>query len=153
VRVEEPNRQSKVAVNLPVAAVEAALAMAPETILADGRLKLGHRHSDVSVADLRKMWHELQNAGDMEFATVEEEDQTVRVARAGALVLVHVDKLDGAESVRVEVPVEVVDALFAAPGDTLDLRGAFAQLQKRRGDIVRVKDKGSNVRVWIDETR
>jgi hypothetical protein len=46
-----------------------------------------------------------------------------------------------------------VDALFSAPGDTLDLKGAFLQLQKRRGDIVRVKDSNSSVRVWIDETR
>ena len=153
VRVDEAGRQSKVAVNLPVAAVEAALQFAPETIVSDGHIHLGHRQHKLKVADMRKMWSELKNAGDTEFATVEDEKETVRVARAGDLMLVHVDKADASESVRVEVPIEVVDALFSAPGDRLDLKAAFAQLQKRRGDIVRVKDKDSTVRVWIDEAK
>ena len=105
----------------------------------------------MSVPDLRKAWNELKNTGDAEFVTVEEEDQKVRIARAGNLVLIHVDKPGGRESVRVEVPVEVVDALFSGQGEELNLRAAFGELQKRRGDIVRVKDDDSTVRIWIDE--
>ncbi|HUG52099.1 MAG TPA: hypothetical protein VMR21_00795 [Vicinamibacteria bacterium] len=153
VRVEEAGRKSKVAVNLPVSAVEAALQAAPETVMSGGRIKLGHRHNHMSVADLRSMWKELKAAGDNEFVTVEEEDQTVRVARKGDLVLVHVDRPSGRESVRVEVPIDVVDALFSGQGEELDLRAAFALLQNRRGDIVRVQDKDSTVRIWIDEAR
>ena len=122
-----------------------------ETVVADGRIKLGREGRNVSVADLRKMWSELRATGDMEFATVQDEDQTVRIARKGDLVLVHVDKPSGQAAVRVEIPVDVVDALLSAPGDQLDLRAAFAQLQKRRGDIVRVHDEHSTVRIWIDE--
>jgi hypothetical protein len=33
----------------------------------------------------------------------------------------------------------------------LNVRGALALLQTRRGDIVRVNDKDNSVRVWIDE--
>jgi hypothetical protein len=152
VRVEEGARQSKVSVNLPVSVVDAALQAAPEEILSHGRIHLGRmgRH-DLTVSDLRKAWNEMKATGDAEFATVEEEDQKVRIARAGNLMLIHVDKTDGQESVRVEVPIEVVDALFSGQGEELNLRAGFAELKKRRGDIVRVKDNHSTVRIWIDE--
>lgn len=152
VRVEEPSRQSKVSVNLPISVVDAALQAAPEKIMSNGHIHLGRvgRH-DLSVSDLRKAWNEMKATGDAEFATVEEDDQTVRVARAGNLMLIHVDKPSGKESVRVEVPIEVVDALFSGQGEELNFRAGFAELQKRRGDIVRVKDDHSTVRIWIDE--
>jgi len=152
VRVEEANRQSKVSVNLPVSVVEAALQAAPEDILSHGHIHLGKMGKrDLSVSDLRKAWNEMKATGDAEFATVEDEDETVRVARAGNVMLVHVDKPSGKESVRVEIPIEVVDALFSGQGEELNLRAGFAELQKRRGDIVRVKDNDSTVRIWIDE--
>ena len=152
VRVEDPSRQSKVSVNLPITVVDAALQAAPETIMSDGHIHLGRmgKH-DLSVSDLRKAWNEMKATGDAEFAKVEDEDQTVRVARAGNLMLIHVDKPNGKESVRVEVPIEVVDALFSGQGEELNIRAGFAELQKRRGDIVRVKDNDSTVRIWIDE--
>jgi hypothetical protein len=152
VRVEEANRQSKVSVNLPVSVVDAALQAAPEEIMSNGHIHLGKMGKrDLSVSDLRKAWNEMKATGDAEFATVEDEDQTVRIARAGNLMLVHVDKPNGKESVRVELPIEVVDALFSGQGEELNLRAGFAELKKRRGDIVRVKDDNSTVRIWIDE--
>ena len=60
-------------------------------------------------------------------------------------------KPSGREEVHVELPSAVVDALFEGDGDNLNIRGALAQLQLRRGDIVRVNDKDNTVRVWIDE--
>jgi hypothetical protein len=154
VRVDEPSKQGKVSVNLPLSVVSVALEAAPETVLRNGHFRMGegpHGDRDLSVADLRRAWAELKKTGDTEFATVEDDGEKVRIARAGDLVLVHVDKMDRSESVRVEVPVSVVDALFSAPGDELNIRAALGELQKRRGDIVRVKDEGSTVRIWIDE--
>jgi len=66
-------------------------------------------------------------------------------------VLVHIEEPAGREVVRVEVPVEVVDALFSGEGNELNVREAFLRLQSRRGDIVRVNDERSTVRIWIDE--
>ena len=151
VRVEERANQSKVAVNLPVSVVEAALQAAPEKVMAQGRIHLGHGGNDLSVADLRRAWNELKTTGDAEFVSVEDGDQTVRVARSGNLVLVHVEKPGGREAVRVEVPVEVVDALLSGQSEELNVRAAFAKLQNRRGDIVRVHDENATVRIWIDE--
>jgi sRNA-binding protein len=129
----------------------------------------------MKLADFRRMWKQLAAVGDAEFVTVESEDENVRVQRKGDLVLVYVDhkagakkaqaesekpkaeaekpapKPHGAEEVRVEVPVSLVDALLSGEGDEVNLQAAVAELQKRRGDIVRVHDADSNVRIWIDE--
>jgi hypothetical protein len=49
------------------------------------------------------------------------------------------------------VPVSLVDAFLSGEGEEGNMEAAVAELQKRRGDIVRVKDDDSSVRIWIDE--
>jgi hypothetical protein len=155
VRVDEVGaHQSKVAVNLPLSLVQIALEAAPEHVVNHGCIHIGrHSDHDLKVADLRRMWTELKKSGDAELVNVEEEDQKVRVARQGDLVLVHVEEPTGKEKVRVEVPTDVVDALLSGEGDELNVKAALTQLQKRRGDIVRVHDHEQSVRVWIDEAK
>jgi hypothetical protein len=151
VQVDEGTK-SKVNVNLPLSLVQIALASAPETVFKDGHFKL-HAGSDhrLSLADMRKLWQELKDAGDTDFVTVEEEDETVSVSRKGDLVLIRTQKTGGKESVRVDVPVSLVDVVLAGEGDQVDVQKAFAELSKRRGDVVNVTDANSTVRVWIDE--
>jgi hypothetical protein len=150
IRVEEVDRQSRVHVNLPLTVVEAALKAAPETLSSHGKLHLGKGVRSLSLADMRKVWTELKASGDVDLVTVEDKDETVKVARKGDLVLVKVDRL-GKEEVNVEIPVSLVDALFSTEGEELNVKAALLELQKRRGDIVRVSDANSKVRVWIDE--
>lgn len=170
VRVEEAAKASKVHVNLPMTVVEAVLKASPQIIEEHGKVKLGDHHG-MTLADMRRAWKELAAAGDAELVTVESEDENVRVARKGDLVQVFVDrkpragkaeaepgktgkassKSEGPGEVRVEVPVSLVDALLSGEGDTVNIQAAVDQLKKRRGDIVRVKDEDSNVRIWIDE--
>ncbi len=47
--------------------------------------------------------------------------------------------------------MSLVDAFLSGEGEEGNIQAAVAELQKRRGDIVRVRDDDSNVRVWIDE--
>jgi len=160
VRVEEAKEATKVAVNLPMAVVEAVLKASPEMIEKHGKIHLGEEHG-LKMADIRKAWKALAQAGDAELVTVESEDENVRVMRKGDLVQVFVDNkpkvgkdgkpVKGGEEVRVEVPVSLVDAFLSGEGEEGNFEAAIAELQKRRGDIVRVKDDDSNVRVWIDE--
>jgi hypothetical protein len=150
IRVEETAHPSKVNVNLPLTVVEAALKAAPDTVVADGRLQLGHHCHGLKVANLRQMWLELKKAGDTEFVSVEEKDETVKVARRGEIVEVRVLR-NGSEEVHVEVPVSLVDAFFSGNGEEVDVKAAVRELAKRRGDIVRVKDDDSTVHIWIDE--
>jgi hypothetical protein len=150
VRVEEA-RGSKVNVNLPLSVVEVALKAAPQTVVGDDHLHLGLKGRDLKISDIRRIWQELKKTPDVDFVTAEERDEKVTVAKKGDLVFVKVEKTGGREEVHIEVPTAVVDALFEGDGDNLNVRGALALLQSRRGDIVRVNDKDNTVRVWIDE--
>jgi hypothetical protein len=160
VRVEEARDATKVAVNLPLSVVEAVLKASPEMIEKHGRIHFGHDHG-MKLADLRRIWKELAAVGDAELVSVESDDENVKVQRKGDLLLVFVDqkakpgkegkKEKGAEQVRVEVPVSLVDALLSGEGEEANIEAAVSELKKRRGDIVRVQDDESHVRVWIDE--
>jgi len=152
VRVEEPKQRSRVHVNLPLPAVEAALKAAPETIASDGRIHLGGHGRHLDIDDFRQIWSELRNAGDTEIVSVEDGDDRVSVSRKGDLVLVRVQEDSGRETVHVDVPVALVDALFSGPATELNIRAALAELRKLRGDVVRVNDRDSTVRIWIDES-
>ncbi len=168
IRVEEAHKASKVSVNLPMTVVEAALKAAPEMIQEHGKLNLGGHHG-MKLEDFRRMWKQLAAVGDAEFVTVESEDENVRVQRKGDIVQIFVDQKAGkpkAEAekaeeptkaarhsgeVRVEVPVSLVDALLSGEGEEVNIQAAVAELQKRRGDIVRVNETDNQVRIWIDE--
>ena len=161
VRVEEARQASKVAVNLPLSVVEAVLKASPEMMAHHGRIRLGHDHHGMKLEDLRRAWKELAAVGDAELVSVESEDENVKVQRKGDLVQVFVDQKakagkdgkqeKGAEQVQVEIPVSLVDALLSGEGDEANIEAAINELRKRRGDIVRVRDDDSHVRVWIDE--
>jgi hypothetical protein len=149
VRVEEPEKQSKVAVNLPLSVVEVALEAAPEMVESHGKIKFGEEHG-MKLEDVRKVWAELAAVGDAELVSVESEGETVKVWRKADQVHVRVEKA-GKEEVRVEVPVSLVDALLSGEGDTINIKAAVAELQKKRGDIVTVSEPDTTVRIWIDE--
>lgn len=168
--VESGEEAARVEVHLPLSLMTLGLDMVPDSVLVEGRLRL--RNSDVSVSDLRRIWNELRAAGDADFVTVEKAGETVRVSRSGDRLLVSVEKKAvareqdlaprgpaapgdrenaDAEGVRIEVPVAIVDALLAGQGNQLDVGGALAQLGAFRGEVLRVRDGGSDVRIWIDE--
>ena len=144
----ESQEGENASINLPVATLEAVLSMVPETIVTDGQVRVGEEH-DVSVSVLREMWQQLRSAGDTEFITLEEAGQTVRVARVGDQIEVRVDGSDG--TVRVDLPVAIVDALFSGEGDNLNIAAAIGELKNLRGDIIHVREEGRQIRVWIDE--
>jgi hypothetical protein len=149
VRVEEPAQESRVAVNLPLSVVQVALEAAPEIIEKHGKIHLGEEHG-IKLEDMRKIWAELAAAGDAELVSVEQKDETIKVWRQADQVHVRVEE-QGKEEVRIEVPVSLVDALLSGEGDTVNIKAAVAELQKKRGDIVNVSEPDTTVRIWIDE--
>jgi hypothetical protein len=140
-------------VNVPLSVAEPLLALAPRRILSDGQLNLAERNLPVNVSAMRDAWRALMAVGNTEFITVEEDDETVRVARNGEQIEVRVEDrgAGGAETVEVQLPIAVVDALLSGDGDTLNVRAAIERLSELRGDIVRVTEDRRQIRVWIDE--
>ena len=60
------------------------------------------------------------------------------------------DRDTGAEKVRLEIPVGVVDVLFS-DDEGLNLKGALAELNRvNKGQILSVHDGDSDVKIWID---
>ena len=159
VRVDETRggksgKGSKVRVNVPLAVVEAALEAAPQKFVEKGRIKIdmGKDDHDLSLEEMRRIWKELKDAGDTELVSVEEEDDHVTVARKGDVVQVRVTNTkDDQEQVHVDVPVNLVDAVLSGDSESVDVKAVIRELRSRRGDIVRVTDKDSAVRIWIDE--
>ena len=142
-----------VSVNVPLSAAEPMLALVPHRILSDGRLSLAGRDMPIDIGAMRDLWRALTEVGDTEFVTVEGGDETVRVARAGDQIVVRVEERDDgeAETVDVQLPIVVVDALLSGDGETLDVRAAVESLGALRGDIVRVNEGERQIRIWIDE--
>ena len=152
VRVEEAKDDSKVSVNLPLSLAQIALNSVPETSMVDGKFHIMCKDKGMSVAQMRQAWAELSAAGDADFVTVKEENETVRIARQGDKVRIMVAEPSGkTETVNVDVPVAALDALFKGEGESLNVKGALEEIQKIRGDVVRVDDGKSKVRIWIDE--
>ena len=149
----EDDGAENVAVNLPLSAAEPLLALVPHRILSDGQLSLAGREVPVNVGAMRDLWRVLMEVGDTEFVTVDGADETVRIAREGDQIAVQVEDRDeeGAETVDIQLPIVVVDALLAGDGDTLNVRAAVERLGELRGDIVRVSEDARQVRIWIDE--
>ena len=151
---ERGDDSASVNVNLPLSAVEAVVALLPDRVMSRGRMRL-HRDHELSVSDLRTLWDAVRDAGDSEFVSIDRDDTQIRVARSGDVIQIRIDGLDDGDdddkSVRVEIPVDVVDALLSGDDDTLNLVGALERLKERRGDLVRITDGDDRVHVWIDE--
>jgi hypothetical protein len=141
---------AKVRVNLPVSLAEVAAETAGKEAPEAGRIDWDS-HGDVSLEDIRRVWRELRDAGDTDLVEVREDGEHVRVVRRGDRVLVHVTE-DDAETVRVEMPVDLVDAVLGTEGESLDLPAAMRKLVRSgHGELVRVHDNDTRVRIWIDD--
>jgi hypothetical protein len=136
-------------VNVPLSAAAALLAMAPPEVIAEGEAGLAAR--GISVSALREMWAQLKELGDAEFVTIEEEDETIRIARVADQIEIAVRDTEDDETLNVEIPVTVVDRLLTGSDDTLNIAAVLEPLRGLRGDIVRVRESDRQVRVWIDE--
>jgi hypothetical protein len=140
-----------VRVNVPLELAEKVLPAVNKDRLHNGKVKIDNAH--VNDVDLRALVDAIRTAKDGEFVTVQSNDCDVRVAKVNNHLIVHVlDKENSKKSeVEVKVPMKVVDALFSAGKDELDLVAALHALSAQ-GDteLVSVKDHENTVRVWLD---
>jgi hypothetical protein len=156
VRVEEDgDRGERVNINVPLSLVERMLPLISVDELQGGKLVLDELDDDLEGIDLRELAAALRDAPDAEFVTVESEDENVRIAKEGKFLVVRAEERGGrsAETVRVRVPLAVVDALISDDPNELDLVAALRVLGEYEDDpLVDVQSDESSVRVWIDSS-
>ena len=140
-----------VRVNVPLELAEKVLPTINKERLHDGKIRIDNGH--VNDVDLRALVEAIRTTKDGEFVTVQSNDCDVRVAKQSNHLIVHVlDKQNSKKSeVEVKIPMKVIDALFSAGRDELDLVAALRALSAQ-GDteLVSVKDHENTVRVWLD---
>jgi hypothetical protein len=168
VRVESKEDHGEtVRVNVPVEMAAKVLPAINKDNLRDGKVRIdSSRMNDV---DLRTILDAVRSSRDGEYVTVQGGDNDVRVAKSAGYLYIHVtDKGTGKKAaakdgkteakgagheskVEIKVPMKVVDALFSAGKDELDLVAALKALSAQ-GDteLVTVKDNENTVRVWVD---
>jgi hypothetical protein len=148
---EAPPGDATVRVNLPLALVEAVLALVPEAELREARIAFDD--ADVSLAELEAAWRRLGRRSGTLLTVDEPLQRTVVARRGGFLVVDNHDRRRGDERVVVRISAPVVDALLAGPGDRLDLAGAVRALAATgAGEITADSDDGDRVRIWVDRS-
>ena len=140
-----------VRVNVPLELAEKVLPAINHDRLHGGKVKIDCAH--VNDVDLRVMVDAIRSAKDGEYVTVQGTENDVRVAKQDNHLIVHVlDKGKAKRSqVEIKVPMKVIDALFSAGKDELDLVAALHALSAA-GDteLVSVKDNENTVKVSLD---
>jgi len=169
VRVESKEDHGEtVRVNVPVEMAAKVLPAINKNNLHDGKVHIDSMHTND--VDLRTILDAVRSSRDGEYVTVQGSDNDVRVAKSAGYLYIHVtDKSEGKKAsekdgkagakaagwheskVEIKVPMKVVDALFSAGKDELDLVAALKALSAQ-GDteLVSVKDSENTVRIWVD---
>ncbi len=167
VRVDsKDNSGETVRVNVPIELAEKVLPAINKDNLRNGKVHIDSAHMED--VDLRALLDAIRTSKDGEYVTVQGKENDVRVAKSAGYLLIHVtDKTSNLVSdakgthaktnaaheskVEIKVPMKVVDALFSAGKDELDVVAALRALSNN-GDteLVSVKDQENTVRIWID---
>ncbi len=164
--VSKDNSGETVRVNVPIELAEKVIPAINKENLRNGKVHLDSAHMDD--VDLRALLDAIRTSKDGEYVTVQSHENDVRVAKSAGYLYIHVTDKSAAKSpdskdksskssanheskVEIKVPMKVVDALFSAGKDELDVVAALRALSSN-GDteLVSVKDDENTVRIWID---
>ena len=157
--VSAESKNETVRVNVPLDMAEKVLPAINKDRLHNGKVRFND--TDMNGVDLKTILDAVRTAKDGEFVTVQSNDSDVRVAKQGGYLFVHVTEKTASSTkngkpteksrVEVKIPMKVVDALFSAGKDELDIVAALHALSAH-GDteLVSVKSDDNTVRVWLD---
>jgi hypothetical protein len=150
----DEDRGERVRVNIPLSLVEELLPLIQVEEFDRGTIRLDNLGVDDEFEniDLYELWDAIQKVGDAEFVRVQSDDDDIRVVKEGDWLLIEASEGSRSE-VQVRFPLAVVDALLSGEPGELDLLAAVEALGKhgQGGDLVRVNDGDTKVRIWIDD--
>jgi len=157
-----------VRINVPIELAAKVLPAINKDQLHDGKVRIDSAHMED--VDLHAILDAVRTAKDGEYVTVQSNENNVRVSKSNGMLYINVtdkehtkkaskeDVARGTKSsaavetkVEIKVPMKVVDALFSAGKDELDLVAALHALSAH-GDteLVTVKDAENDIHIWID---
>jgi len=142
-----------VRVNIPLELAENVLPTISKDRLHNGKVTIDQAH--MNDVDVRALINAIRTAKDGEYVTGQGTEHDVRVAKEGGRLLVHVKDNKGSKSnksdVDIKIPMHVIDALFSAGKDELDVvAGLHALASLGDTELVSLKSEDSTVRVWMD---
>ena len=158
--ISTESKGETVRVNVPLEMAEKVLPAINKERLHNGKVRFDDR--EMNGVDLKVLLDAVRTSKDGEYVTVQATDSDVRVAKQGGYMFVHVSekrsysekngKPSERSRVEVKIPMKVVDALFSAGKDELDVLAALRALSAHSGDteLVSVKSDENTVRVWLD---
>jgi hypothetical protein len=151
--INSDNKGETVRVNIPLELAENVLPTINKDHLHNGKITIDQAH--LNDVDVHALLNAIRTAKDGEYVTVQGTDQDVRVAKEGGRLLVRVKDNKGSKSnksdVDIKIPMHVIDALFSAGQDELDVvAGLHALALMGDTELVSVKSEDSTVRVWMD---
>jgi hypothetical protein len=151
--INSDNKAETVRVNIPLELAESVLPTINKNHLHNGKVTIDQAH--LNDVDVHALLNAIRTAKDGEYVTVQGTDQDVRVAKEGGRLLVRVKDNKGSKSnksdVDIKIPMHVIDALFSAGKDELDVvAGLHALASLGDTELVSVKSDDSTVRVWMD---
>jgi hypothetical protein len=150
VHVEETAKSETVKINLPISVIETMLPVIQEKSMRDGTININDR--ELRIEELRKVWQDIRDAGDMDFISIEKPDGNVRVYIQGNYLMVQPEEKSRKSKVDIRIPLQVVDAMLSGKGNELNLAAGVKALRDSGvKDIITVKDEDTSVRVWIDD--
>ncbi len=149
--INSDTKGETVRVNVPLELAEKVLPAIHQERIHAGKVRIDNAH--VNDVDLRALVDAIRTTKDGEFVSVQSNNCDVRVAKQSNHLIVHVLDKENSKNTQVEikVPMKVIDALFSAGKDELDLVAALDALSAQ-GDteLVSLKDHENTVRVWLD---
>src|SRR6266566_1576219 len=158
--ISTESKGETVRVNVPLEMAEKVLPAINKDRLHNGKVRFDDH--EMNGVDVKALLDAVRTSKDGEYVTVQGNDSDVRVAKQGGYMFVHVTekhsyndkngKPSEKSRVEVKIPMKVVDALFSAGKDELDIVAALRALSAHGGDteLVSLKSDENTVRVWLD---
>ena len=149
VQVEGDDDNTKVEMNLPLAAVEALGGSLGEHIFNEMAEEWEHDSDvDMDSEDLRALWRALRENPGAWVQIDEEDGGNLRARMDGDEIRIEGGGDDG--SLNIRFPVAFGDALFGEAGEDPDLGAAIRSLANHEDVLISLDGNDGRVRVWIE---
>ena len=138
----------EVNMNLPLSMVEA---MVPDEFRSSSSLRI--HDEDYDIAELRRIWRQLEDSPDTTFLMVNDAESKVRIGKKGNFIVMNVTERGSDDGdVQARIPVAVMGALLSGSGDRLNVSAALRELARfGEGELLTVTGRDEKVRIWLDD--